>query len=77
MIPLAEDMFPIRWQTTFTPTASNPLSVKGIGENGTVAATPAIMNAVEDALLPLNAKVRSMPVRPDYVRTLLQTSQRK
>ena len=42
MIPQAGDLFPIRWSTNFTPTKANPLSIKGIGENGTVAATPAV-----------------------------------
>lgn len=69
LIPQAGDMFPIRWSTTFTPTASNPLSVKGVGENGTVAATPAIVNAVEDALS--QNKIRTMPLAPDYLMSLM------
>jgi carbon-monoxide dehydrogenase large subunit len=71
MIPQAGDMFPIRWFTTFTPTTSNPIGVKGIGENGTVAATPAIVNAVEDALSPEGAKIKSMPLSPEYVRSFI------
>lgn len=68
MIPQAGDMFPIRWSTMFTPTRSNPLGIKGVGENGTCAATPAIVNAVEDALS--HAKIRSMPLAPDYLQSL-------
>ena len=71
MIPQAADMFPIRWFTTFTPTESNPIGVKGIGENGTVAATPAIVNAVEDALSASDAKIKSMPLSPEYVRSFM------
>lgn len=71
MIPQAGDMFPIRWTTTFTPTSSNPLSVKGVGENGTVAATPAIVNAVEDALT--QVKIRFMPLAPDYLQSLMKS----
>ena len=69
MIPQAGDMFPIRWSTTFTPTSSNPLGIKGVGENGTVASVPAIVNAVEDALA--NAKINTMPLAPDYLRSLM------
>ena len=72
MIPQAGDMFPIRWATTFTLTRSNPLGIKGVGENGTVAATPAIVNAVEDALSHL--KIRSMPLAPDYLQSLMKAS---
>ncbi len=68
-IPQAGDMFPIRWITTFTPTKSNPLGVKGVGENGTVAATPAIVNAVEDALA--QVKIKTMPLAPDYLQSLM------
>jgi carbon-monoxide dehydrogenase large subunit len=71
VIPQAGDMFPIRWFTTFTPTRANPLSVKGIGENGTVAATPAIVNAVEDALSESGAKIKTMPLSPDYVLSFI------
>jgi carbon-monoxide dehydrogenase large subunit len=69
MIPQAGDMFPIRWSTTFTPTGSNPLGIKGVGENGTVASVPAIVNAVEDALA--NVKINTMPLAPDYLLSLM------
>jgi len=70
MIPQAGDMFPIRWSTTFTPTGSNPLGIKGVGENGTVASVPAIVNAVEDALA--NVKINTMPLAPDYLLSLMR-----
>ncbi|HYB04178.1 MAG TPA: xanthine dehydrogenase family protein molybdopterin-binding subunit [Nitrososphaerales archaeon] len=71
-IPQAGDMFPIRWTTTYTPTKSNPLGIKGVGENGTVAATPAIVNAVEDALA--QVKIKTMPLAPDYLRSLMKAA---
>ena len=47
----ASDTLPVMvWARTETPTYANPLGVKGIGEAGSIAATPAIVNAVEDAL---------------------------
>ncbi len=71
-IPQAGDMFPIRWTTTYTPTKSNPLGIKGVGENGTVAATPAIVNAVEDALV--QVKIKTMPLTPDYLQSLMKAT---
>jgi len=47
---------------TETPSPHNPLGVKGAGEMGTIAATPAIANAVMDALSPLGIKHLEMPL---------------
>jgi carbon-monoxide dehydrogenase large subunit len=57
------------FQTDFveTPSPINPLGVKGIGESGTTAAPPAIVNAVLDALAPLGVKTIDMPLRPEKV----------
>ena len=41
------------------PSKSNPLGVKGVGEGGTVAATPTVMNAILDALAPLGRRRRA------------------
>jgi carbon-monoxide dehydrogenase large subunit len=45
----------------------NPLGVKGVGEAGTIGATPAIVNAVVDALAPYGITHLDMPVRPEKV----------
>ena len=52
-----------KFETAFTETPSpvNPLGVKGIGETGTIAATPAVVNAVIDALKPFGVKELEMP----------------
>ncbi len=50
-----------------TPTHINPLGAKGIGEAGTVGATPAIQNAVIDALSHLGVKHIDMPLLPERV----------
>jgi carbon-monoxide dehydrogenase large subunit len=72
LLPSA-DMFPnIVLGKTETPTDSNLLGVKGLGEAGTIAATPTIMNAVEDALSVYGAIVDRMPASPDYVRSLMR-----
>ncbi|HBQ03739.1 MAG TPA: carbon monoxide dehydrogenase, partial [Acidimicrobiaceae bacterium] len=50
-----------------TPTHINPLGAKGIGESGTVGATPAIQNAVIDALSHLGVRHLDMPLTPEKV----------
>src|SRR5262249_34764462 len=52
---------------TETPTDVNPMGVKGIGEAGTIGATPAIVNAVVDALAPLGVRHLDMPLRPEKI----------
>lgn len=47
------------------PTTSNPLGVKGIGEAGAIAAPPAIVNAVVDALRPFGIRHLDMPLAPE------------
>jgi aerobic carbon-monoxide dehydrogenase large subunit len=46
---------------------SNPIGVKGVGEGGTVAATPTVMNAIIDALAPLGISDVAMPATPERV----------
>ena len=48
-----------------SPTAHNPLGVKGVGESGTVPATAAVAAAIEDALAPFAVEVDEVPLRPD------------
>ena len=55
-----------------TPTPANPLGVKGIGESGTIGATPAVYNAVVDALLPRGVRAVEMPVNGENVWRALQ-----
>ncbi len=49
---------------TVTPTPRNPLGMKGVGEAGTVGATPAIQNAVLDALAPYGVTHVDLPLGP-------------
>jgi carbon-monoxide dehydrogenase large subunit len=49
-IPRAEDLPTFRDVATVTPTPRNPLGAKGIGEAATIGSTPAVVNAVVDAL---------------------------
>ena len=60
-------------ERTETPSDVNPLGVKGAGETGTIASTPAVVNAVMDALAPLGVKHVDMPLTPERIwRTIKQ-----
>ena len=48
-----------------SPSAHNPLGVKGVGESGTVPAAAAVAAAVENALAPFAVEVTEIPLRPD------------
>jgi aerobic carbon-monoxide dehydrogenase large subunit len=52
---------------TETPTDVNPMGVKGVGEAGTIGATPAIVAAVVDALSPFGIRHLDMPIKPETV----------
>jgi len=57
-----------------TPTHINPLGAKGIGESGTVGATPAVQNAVIDALAHLGVRHVDMPTTPQRVWEAMQSA---
>jgi aerobic carbon-monoxide dehydrogenase large subunit len=66
-LPKASQMPWFETDRTETPSPVNPLGVKGVGEAGTIGATPAIVNAVVDALSPFGVKHLDMPLRPEKV----------
>ncbi len=55
----------------------NPLGVKGIGEAGTIGATPAVHNAVIDAVSHLGVRHIDMPMTPERVWTAIQKARRR
>jgi aerobic carbon-monoxide dehydrogenase large subunit len=71
-MPRADDlpMFEIDRQTT--PCPHNPLGVKGAGEAGCIGSTPAVVNAVMDALAPFGIKDIDMPMTSESVWKLMQ-----
>ncbi len=71
-IPTAEDVPSIITDRTTTPSPTNPLGVKGAGETGTIAASPAVMNAVIDAISPFGVKHMNMPAKSEKVWRAMQ-----
>jgi carbon-monoxide dehydrogenase large subunit len=60
---------------TVTPTPVNPMGVKGVGEAGTIASTPCVVNAVCDALTPLGITNIDMPLKPERVWRAIAAAQ--
>jgi carbon-monoxide dehydrogenase large subunit len=71
-IPRAEDIPEYVLGHTVTPSPANPLGMKGVGEAGTIGATPAIANAVIDALSPLGVKHLDLPLTPEKIWKTIQ-----
>jgi carbon-monoxide dehydrogenase large subunit len=59
---------------TVTPSGTNPLGVKGIGEAGTIAAPPAVVNAVVDAVSHLGVTDVGKPATPERVWRAIQAA---
>ena len=72
-MPRADDLPMFETDRTVTPCPHNPLGVKGAGEAGTIAATPAVVNAVIDALAPFGVTDIEMPLTPERVWKAMQT----
>jgi carbon-monoxide dehydrogenase large subunit len=60
-MPRADNFCPFELAENATPTAKNPLGVKGVGEAGTIGSIPAVMNAVNDALAAIGAPAVELP----------------
>jgi carbon-monoxide dehydrogenase large subunit len=67
LIPSANEMPPLETARTVTPSPNNALGAKGIGESGTIGATPAVQNAVIDALAHLGVRHVDMPLTPERI----------
>jgi carbon-monoxide dehydrogenase large subunit len=64
LVPSAADLPQFTTATTTTPATSNPLGVKGVGEAGTIASTPAVVNSVLDAVRQFGVSDIEMPCTP-------------
>jgi carbon-monoxide dehydrogenase large subunit len=77
LVPSAAEVPSLELASTVTPSPTNPLGVKGVGEAGTIAATPAVINAVLDALSPYGIHDIDMPASPQRVWQALQSASRE
>jgi carbon-monoxide dehydrogenase large subunit len=59
---------------TVTPSPTNPMGAKGAGEAGTIASTPAVANAVVDAVSHLGIRHIDMPLTPERVWQALRAA---
>jgi carbon-monoxide dehydrogenase large subunit len=73
LVPSAADLPSYKTERTETR-ASNRLGVKGVGEAGTIASTPAVVNAIVDALRPFGVRDVTMPCTPERVWRAIQSS---
>jgi carbon-monoxide dehydrogenase large subunit len=76
-LPTAADTISFDIDHTTSPSTTNTLGTKGVGEAGTIASTPAVVNAVVDALRPLGVHDVRMPCTPDRVWAAIQDSSAK
>jgi len=74
-LPKAHLLPEFRLDRTVTPSPVNPMGVKGVGEAGTIASTPCLVNAVCDALSPLGVRHIDMPLKPERVWTAIRNAQ--
>jgi aerobic carbon-monoxide dehydrogenase large subunit len=74
LVPSAADLPSYQTERTETP-ASNRLGVKGVGEAGTIASTPAVVNAIVDALRPFGVRDVIMPCTPERVWRAIQAAE--
>ncbi len=75
LLPSAADLPSFTTGRTVTPSTTNPLGAKGVGEAGTIASTPAVVNAVIDAVRHLGVKDVEMPCSPQRVWRAIQDAQ--
>ncbi len=71
LVPMAAEMPDIEVGHVETPTKESLLGAKGAGEAGTAGAPAAVMNAINDALKPLGAKVFAQPFTPERILAAL------
>jgi carbon-monoxide dehydrogenase large subunit len=76
LVPAACDVPAVTTAHTVTPSPTNQLGVKGIGEAGTIGAAPTIINAIIDALSSLGVKHMPMPASPQTVWRAIQSAKK-
>ena len=74
LLPTAADTISFEIEHTTSPSLTNTLGTKGVGEAGTIASTPAVVNAIVDALRPMGINDITMPCTPERVWTAIQSA---
>ena len=77
LVPSANEIPTVRLGHIETPSTTNPLGVKGIGEAGTIASPPAVVNAVEDAIAHLGVTTLQKPASPERVWRAIRAAKAK
>jgi aerobic carbon-monoxide dehydrogenase large subunit len=72
LVPSAAETIDYELDRVSAPSPTNPLGVKGVGETGTIASTPAVLNAIVDALSPYGVTDVTMPAKPENVWRAIQ-----
>ena len=75
-MPRAADVPAMIIETNEVPAKTNPFGIKGAGEAGCVGALPAIMNAIDDALMPLGVQFHDMPATPERLWRCIRDAKR-
>jgi carbon-monoxide dehydrogenase large subunit len=76
LVPSAAEALTFKLDHTVTPSPTNPMGVKGIGEAGTIGSAAAVMNALIDALHPLGITKLDMPASPQRVWSAIAASRK-
>ena len=76
-VPKADQLPKFETDRTVTPSPVNPLGVKGAGEAGAIASTPAVANAVLDALKPFGIVHLDLPLTPQRIWNAIQDARAK
>jgi carbon-monoxide dehydrogenase large subunit len=76
LVPSAVELPTFEIDRTETPSPTNPMGVKGVGETGTIASAAAVMNAVVDALTPHGITDIDMPATPERVWRAIEEAKR-
>jgi len=74
-VPSAAELPTFATANTVTPSSTNRLGVKGVGEAGTIASPPAVVNATIDALTPLGVTHIDKPVTPERIFNAIRQAQ--
>jgi aerobic carbon-monoxide dehydrogenase large subunit len=76
LVPSAVEVPSFELDRTVAPSPTHPLGAKGVGETGTIASTPAVINAVVDALSPYGVTAIEMPASPERIWRAIQEAGR-